>query len=633
MKDYVLDWLKDNVNFGIFTTDEHFIIDGWNRWLELNTGMKADYVLGKGLFELWPTLKDSFIFDYYKEALEGKTSVVSQKFHKYIIPIKLKEKNNHYFTHMQQSGIISSLLKHEKVIGTITILKDVTDRVITEKRLAEIEERYRRFIEASPDMIFLKDENFRYVLANKAYLDFVGKDEKDIIGKTAYECMPKELAKKFSASDRLALEKDSLILTEETSDGKVYEIRKFPVTLPDMKKGIGGFIHDVTEIKENINNLKGARERFQHLSLVLWSLLEINKLITQEKNIETLVGNVCKILVEKRSYNHALILLSEGYDVIASCSAVYDKSDMETLERSVKYDIPDCFKRALKARDIVIVDPFVDCVGCPLLKNIREEKCELVRIEYNAKIYGILNISLSTKFIDNQEEKELFMRVADDLGFAIYSIEQEKERKKAEEELKESYNRLRNIIGSVIDVISLAVESRDPYTAGHQKRVANLARIIAQEMGLSAEQIENVRMAGTIHDLGKIATPAEILSSPKKLTNIEFELVKQHPKNAYDILKNIDYLKTVAEIVYQHHEKLDGSGYPRGLKGDEIMIEAKILCVADVVEAIASHRPYRPSLGIEAALEEIEKNAGILYDETVVYACLKIFREKHFSFE
>lgn len=429
------------------------------------------------------------------------------------------------------------------------------------------------------------------------------------------------------------MEKDSLVLTEETSGGRVYEIKKFPVNLPNMKKGIGGLIRDVTEVKNSIRNLKESSERFEHLSLVLKALLEFNKLIIQEKNIETLVRNACKILVEKRSYSHVLILLLENYDVVASSSKVYDKSEMEALERYVKYDMPDCFKRALKGKDVVIVDPQVDCVGCPLLKNMMEEKCDLIRIEYKARVYGILNISLSTKFIDNPEEKELFIRIADDLGFAIYSIEQEKDRKKAEEELKESYNKLRSIIGSVIDVISLSVESRDPYIAGHQKRVAKLARTIAQEMGLSAEQIENVRMAGLIHDLGKIAIPAEILSSPRKLTNIEFELVKQHSKNGYDILKNIDYLKTVAEIVYQHHEKLDGSGYPRGLKGDEIMIEAKILCVADVVEATASHRPYRPSLGIDYVLKEIENNAGILYDEKVVKACLKLFREKHFSFE
>ncbi|HPP05747.1 MAG TPA: PAS domain S-box protein [Syntrophorhabdaceae bacterium] len=207
------------------------------------------------------------------------------------------------------------------------------------------------------------------------------------------------------------------------------------------------------------------------------------------------------------------------------------------------------------------------------------------------------------------------------------------EKKAIENRLMEEYRKTKKVLGDLVNTLSYTAEIRDPYTAGHQKRVANLARTIAKEMGLTPEQIENIRMAGTIHDLGKIAIPAEILSTPRKLAPVEFELIKEHPKNGYNILKNIDYLKTVAEIVYEHHERLDGSGYPRGLKGDEIMIEARILAVADVVEAMASHRPYRPALGIEAALSEIEKNAGILYDEEVVKVCLKIFREKSFSLE
>ena len=198
---------------------------------------------------------------------------------------------------------------------------------------------------------------------------------------------------------------------------------------------------------------------------------------------------------------------------------------------------------------------------------------------------------------------------------------------------KDSFDRLRKTIGSIIDVISMAVEVRDPYTAGHQKKVANLARSIAKQMGLPPMQVEYVRMAGAIHDLGKISVPAEILSMPRRLTEIEFELVKQHPEIGYNVLKNIDDLKNVAMIIMQHHERLDGSGYPNGLKGDEILLEARILAVADVVEAIASHRPYRPAFGIEYALEEIEKNAGILYDKDVVRTCLDLFRNKGFRLE
>ena len=172
-----------------------------------------------------------------------------------------------------------------------------------------------------------------------------------------------------------------------------------------------------------------------------------------------------------------------------------------------------------------------------------------------------------------------------------------------------------------------ASEARDPYTAGHQKRVADLACAIATEMGLPDDKIEGLLMAGSIHDIGKISIPAEILSKPSTLTNIEFSLIKEHPIG-YDLLKNVESPWPLAEIVYQHHERMNGSGYPRNLKGDEIIMEARIMAVADVVEAMASHRPYRPAMGIEAALEEIGKNKGILYDNSVADACLKLFRRK-----
>ncbi len=230
-------------------------------------------------------------------------------------------------------------------------------------------------------------------------------------------------------------------------------------------------------------------------------------------------------------------------------------------------------------------------------------------------------------------------------------------RRLAEEELKHTTKKLRQSLAGTIQAISHTVESRDPYTAGHQRRVSNLARSIAQEMGMSRDTIDIIRMAGAIHDIGKISVPAEILSKPGKLsdnefnimkdhsqtgydilrdvaqparpgkmTDIEMNLIRVHPQSGYDILKDVELPYPIAEIVLQHHERLDGSGYPRGLRGDEIILEARIISVADVVEAIASHRPYRPALGIDAALEEIQKNKSILYDERVVEACIRLFR-------
>jgi PAS domain S-box-containing protein len=205
------------------------------------------------------------------------------------------------------------------------------------------------------------------------------------------------------------------------------------------------------------------------------------------------------------------------------------------------------------------------------------------------------------------------------------------ERKKMEEKLQQTLESLKKAVGTTIGVLVAALEARDPYTSGHQSRSAHLACAIAMEMSLSEDKIEGINMAGTIHDIGKLSIPAEILTKPSKLTELEFSLVKEHSQSGYDMLKEVESPWPLAEIVYQHHERMDGSGYPRKLKGDEILLEARILAVADVVEAIASHRPYRPSLGLVAALEEINKNKGILYDDTVADACLRLFREKGYQ--
>jgi len=205
-------------------------------------------------------------------------------------------------------------------------------------------------------------------------------------------------------------------------------------------------------------------------------------------------------------------------------------------------------------------------------------------------------------------------------------------RKRMQQELQQSFESLKKAMHSTIQAISMTVEKRDPYTSGHQQRVANLAKAIAKELKLPESQIESIYLAAGIHDIGKIALPAEILVKPIPLSDIEISLIQAHAQAGYDILKGIEFPWAIADIVLQHHERLDGSGYPAGLTGENIVFEARIICVADVVETMASHRPYRPSIGMDKALEEIANNSGVLYDPQVVDACLKIFREKDFSF-
>jgi len=207
------------------------------------------------------------------------------------------------------------------------------------------------------------------------------------------------------------------------------------------------------------------------------------------------------------------------------------------------------------------------------------------------------------------------------------------DRKKVEHDVKDGFEKLKKALDGIVISLAAAAEKKDPYTAGHQRRVTLLAVAIARHMGFDDNLIDGIRVGGTLHDIGKIYVPTEILSKPTKLTSVEYSIVKTHPQTAADIIKNIEFPWPVVKMVLQHHERLNGSGYPAGLNGDQIIPEARILTVADVVEAMSSHRPYRPAKGIEQALEEITQNRGTLYDPTVVDACLEIFAGGSFKFE
>jgi putative nucleotidyltransferase with HDIG domain len=206
-------------------------------------------------------------------------------------------------------------------------------------------------------------------------------------------------------------------------------------------------------------------------------------------------------------------------------------------------------------------------------------------------------------------------------------------RKQTDEALKESLARTTEVQYGTIEALATVTGARDPYTAGHQRRVTQLACAVARELGLPADRVAGLRVMGLLHDMGKISIPTEILSKPGKLSDTEFGLIKSHAQAGYEIVKDIQFPWPVAEVILQHHERLDGSGYPQGLTGPDIILEARILAVADVVEAMSSHRPYRAALGLDRALEEISRNRGVLYDPEVVDACIKVCTEDKFTFE
>jgi PAS domain S-box-containing protein len=253
-------------------------------------------------------------------------------------------------------------------------------------------------------------------------------------------------------------------------------------------------------------------------------------------------------------------------------------------------------------------------------KNMqRELECSFVRVDGS-----VFAGEISTALIrDHQKKPKAVIGVIKDISV----------RKVSEKSMRDSCDKLQKAFESIIKIMVRIIEVKDPYTAGHQRRVAKLAGDISLEMNLSEEKINSICIASIIHDIGKIYVPTEILSKPSLLSDVEFSLIKIHPQASYDILRVIEFPYPIAQIVLQHHERLNGSGYPGGLKGDDILLEAKILSVADVVEAMSSFRPYRSGMGIKKALEEVERNRGILYDPKVVDACLNVFKGNGYKFE
>lgn len=315
---------------------------------------------------------------------------------------------------------------------------------------------------------------------------------------------------------------------------------------------------------------------------------------------------------------------------------VDDEQPIRTLiERAVKAAGLDCLTAGdgLEALEILKKEPVdivITDVVMPRMNGI--ELTNKIREKFNA------DVIVMTGFVNDYRFEDVVAEGASDfvqkpaslqeMVIRIKRVIQEREnvaeRNRMGQELQESFRRLKKGLEDTISVLARAIETRDPYTSGHQKRVSELSCLIGKEIHLPPEQLDGLRLAGLIHDIGKISIPSEILNKPGRLSEVEYNLIKTHSEIAYEILKDIDFPWPIADMVLQHHERLDGTGYPKGLKSDNILLEAKILAVADVVDAMAAHRPYRPSLGVDQALEEITRSRDRLYDSRIVEACLRV---------
>ena len=387
------------------------------------------------------------------------------------------------------------------------------------------------------------------------------------------------------------------------------------------------------KIKRLYEKSSSKDEEFKRLTILKDAIGKINHLLLHVKKETELYQKVCDILIKTEEYNFIWIGLFDTQKNKINCAAFAGKEDgylslmISILNNSEQNINPAVFTtetgKMLIVNDIATDPFFIPWRSEALKRNYRAMAA--VPLIYNKKIIGNLNVYSGIEDSLNNQEIKFLKEVADDIAIGIKSIRYEKE-------LERNYINTKRALYETINSFALISERRDSYTAGHQKRVAVLSRAIAKEMKLDINIIEGIYLTSILHDIGKMSIPLSILSKPACLSKAEIMLIQSHCKEGYDILKNIEFPWPIAETILQHHERLDGSGYPYGLKDKDILLEAKILSVADTIEAMSSHRPYRPAIGLNQALKEIDKNKDILYDNLTVNICIDLFKNKKFRF-
>ena len=480
-------------------------------------------------------------------------------------------------------------------------------------------------LDALPFYVLLVDADHHILLANKAVRRGLGVDPEQIIGGYCPKVVH-GLDHPFPGCPlEEAVEKGCAIERElfDPNIGRWMRSAVYPTGLrtPEGQVVFCHMVHDITEHKQAEEEL----QRNYQVQTVLNALLHISLIdISLEEQLQLILEHIISIPWLALGKKGGILLVEDEPEVLVMKVQHGLATPLLDMCRRVPFGRCLCGRAALSGK-VEFADR-VDDRHDNRYEGISPHGHYCVPVLSAGKVMGVISLYLREGHRRDEREERFLRAVADVLAGII-------ERKQTEGELRHTLEKLRKALDATIQAIALTVEARDSYTAGHQRRVANLARAIATEMGLSKEQIDGIRMAGIIHDIGKISIPAEILSKPGRLDDLQYGLIQAHSQIGYDILKTVDFPWPVAQMVLQHHERIDGSGYPQGLSGEDIMLEARILVVADVVEAMASFRPYRPALGIDKALAEISQNRGILYDPEAVDACLKLFTEKRFKLE
>ena len=463
--------------------------------------------------------------------------------------------------------------------------KKMLDLEAANQELRTLEEKYRLSFENINDVIFVVDADFKILSMSGGVEKEVGYSPQDFIGRSVADLgsifTPQSLERAISHASRVFKGEfvPPSIYEVIAKDGtiKITEVSGSPIMHDGNISGMVAVARDITQRKQMEDALKKSEENFRNFL--------------------------------NNSMMGVRIVSDDGTTLYAN-QAILDLFGFASIDELKNTPVTKCYTRESLAEN-----------------KMRREERKRGGIGPLNYVVSIIRKNGEVRHLD-VFRKEIIWDGARRFQ-VLYN--DTTERKRAEEELQQTLDRLSKAMTTTVHLLAGAVEARDPCTAGHQTRAAHLARAIATEMEIPRDKIDGIGLVGSIHDIGKLSVPAVILTKSSKLTKVEFALIKEHAVKGYEMLKDVESSWPLAEIVYQHHERMDGSGYPRHLKGDEILLEARILAVADVVEAMASHRPYRPSLGIDLALEEIEKNKGILYEEAVAMACVKLFREKGYQ--
>lgn len=487
--------------------------------------------------------------------------------------------------------------------------------------------------------------DFVFLKVNRAFEQMTGLGRENIIGKRVTKVLPGIARDPFHWID---------VYGKIALNGQKYSFQQFSETLQrwyeviaySEKKGFFTTVfNDITERKKTDDSL-----RYQNDKMKL--LLGVSQDMVAEKDTytlgQTIVDGITKLT---RLDTAAIYLLRNNMLYLEATYPPLPPDFPEYLRYAAIQDHPHVNKAIARKEPVVVTDSHK-----AKLTPAEQEVCALRKLRsilyiplvYKGQSIGVL-IPASIERVHEFTEDEISIckTLASHAALSVSEAtlferqkqyiaeikEKNKSLEKAEHTMAQTLDRYRKVLAGMVHSMGTLMSKKDNYTAEHQVKVARLAVAIAEEMGMKKERVEGLRLAAMIHDLGKISIPAEILTKPGKLTELEFKILQTHPYTGFEILSNIEFPWPLAQIIIQHHEKIDGSGYPEGLSGSDILLEARILCVADVVEAMASHRPYRPALGIDVALEEISEKKGILFDHDVVEACVKLFREKGFTLE